>query len=143
MKLSCSKTYSDIPFAHRQHHHPGHCQLIHGHNWGIKLTFACKETDSNGFVIDFGGLKFIRQWIDKNLDHACVLNQDDPKLKHLLRELDGLIQPLIVENCSAEGLAKYFYETFDPMVRKETGDRAWIESVEVLEDSRNAARYEA
>ena len=142
MKLTCSKTYSDIPFAHRQHHHPGHCRLIHGHNWGIRLIFACRETDSNGFVIDFGGLKFIRKWIDENLDHACVLNRDDPELERLLRDLDGIIKPYVVDNCSAEGLAQHFHETFDPMVRKETHDRAWIESVEVLEDSRNAARYE-
>lgn len=142
MKLTCSKIYQDIPFAHRQHHHPGHCQLIHGHNWGIRLTFACSETDSNGFVVDFGGLKFIRSWIEENLDHACVLNKDDPELERLLKDLSGFIKPLIVSNCSAEGLARFFYDTFNPMVLQQTSNRAWIVAVEVLEDSRNSARYE-
>ena len=51
--LTCKKSYRDIPFAHRQHHHDGHCAFIHGHNWDITLTFACSKTDANGFVVDF------------------------------------------------------------------------------------------
>ena len=66
--LTCSKTYRDIPFAHRQHRHDGHCALIHGHNWAITLTFACRETDANGFVVDFGDLKYLKTWIAQNLD---------------------------------------------------------------------------
>ena len=52
--MNCKKTYSDIPFAHRQHLHDGHCALIHGHNWSFTVTFSCHETDLNGFVVDFG-----------------------------------------------------------------------------------------
>ena len=77
--LTCSKTYRDIPFAHRQHRHDGHCALIHGHNWAIKLTFACRETDANGFVVDFGDLKYLKTWIAQNLDHACLFNESDPE----------------------------------------------------------------
>ncbi len=82
--LTCSKTYPDIPFAHRQHLHEGHCAFVHGHNWSITLTFACAQPDANGFVVDFGRLKYIRQWIDKNLDHACLFNADDPMREVLL-----------------------------------------------------------
>lgn len=139
--ITCSKTYNDIPFAHRQHHHQGHCRFIHGHNWAITLTFACRETDENGFVIDFGGLKFIKQWLGKNLDHACVLNEDDPQRDHLLSQLDGMIKPLIVENCSSEGLARHFHAVFDEMVRDQTEGRVWIQGIEVREDSRNASQY--
>ena len=57
--MTCSKTYSDLPFAHRQHRHAGHCSLIHGHNWELKITFACEEFDKNGFVVDFGNLKYM------------------------------------------------------------------------------------
>ena len=70
--LTCRKTYSDIPFAHRQHLHDGHCAFVHGHNWDISITFGCEKTDENGFVVDFGKLKFIKEWLNANLDHACV-----------------------------------------------------------------------
>lgn len=28
MKLTCTKRYNDIPFAHRQPKHPGHCRYF-------------------------------------------------------------------------------------------------------------------
>jgi 6-pyruvoyltetrahydropterin/6-carboxytetrahydropterin synthase len=59
--LTCKKTYFDVPFAHRQHLHDGHCSFVHGHNWDISITFACDKTDENGFVVDFGKLKFLKK----------------------------------------------------------------------------------
>src|SRR5690554_5711471 len=75
--ITCTKVYSDIPFAHQQHTHDGHCSFIHGHNWSIEVTFEASELDENGFVVDFGKLKFLKQWIEDNLDHACLLNESD------------------------------------------------------------------
>lgn len=139
--LTCSKTYTDIPFAHRQHRHGGHCALVHGHNWSLRFTFACERVDENGFVVDFGGLKYIREWIDLTLDHACLFNADDPLREALVGAAPGAWKPLVVASCSAEGIARLVFDAIDPMVRERTGGRAWVESVEVAEDSRNAALY--
>ena len=70
--ITCKKTYTDIPWAHRQHRHDGHCAFIHGHNWSITIIFGCHATDENGFVVDFGKLKFLEEWIDTHLDHAIM-----------------------------------------------------------------------
>lgn len=139
--FTCSKTYTDIPFAHRQHRHEGHCALVHGHNWTLRFTFVAVQLDENGFVVDFGGLKYIREWIDRALDHACLFNADDPLREALVGAAPGAWKPLIVESCSAEGIARFVFEAIDPMVRERTADRARLKSVEVAEDSRNAARY--
>ncbi len=141
--LTCSKTYRDIPMAHRAHAHPGHCAHLHGHNWAITLTFACRETDSLGFVVDFGGLRFVRDWIDQHLDHACVLSENDPFLAEA-REMEtrGLFKLHVAPNCSCEGLARHFHAVFDAMIRRHTEGRAWIASIEVAEDSRNSVRFE-
>jgi 6-pyruvoyltetrahydropterin/6-carboxytetrahydropterin synthase len=139
--FTCSKTYTDIPFAHRQHRHGGHCALVHGHNWRLRFTFACERLDENAFVVDFGQLRYIREWIDRTLDHACLFNADDPLREALVAAAPGAWKPPVVENCSAEGIAKFVFETVDPMVREHTASRAWLESVEVSEDSRNSARY--
>ncbi len=141
--LTCRKTYRDIPFAHRQHLHAGHCAWIHGHNWAFTFTFACRETDGNGFVIDFGDLRYLRQWIDEHLDHACVFNRDDPLKETLLAAAPDVFKPYIIDNCSSEGLARHLFDTLNPMVRKETAGRAWIIAVEVEEDGKNAATYHA
>jgi len=141
--LTCSKIYRDIPFAHRQHRHDGHCALVHGHNWAITLTFACRETDASGFVVDFGKVKYLKEWIETHLDHALVLNEDDPRRDAVLEGLAGLAKPYVVPDCSCEGLCRHLHAVFDPMVRERTGGRAWILAVEVEEDSKNSARYVA
>lgn len=138
---TCTKTYRDIPFAHRQHLHDGHCRYIHGHNWAITLTFGCAELDRNGFVVDFGKLRYIKDWIERNLDHACVFNHDDPERERLLHAASDLFKPYIVPSCSCEGLAEHLYNVFNPMVREHTGDRVHIVEVRIEEDSKNSAAF--
>jgi len=143
--ITCTKIYRDIPFAHRQHNHDGHCAWLHGHNWEIEIEFQSHSLDVNGFVIDFGKLKFIKRWIDENLDHALLLNESDPEREYLESVLiyNGVpfAKIVVVPDGSAEGLAQYFWATFDAMVRQETGDRVWIRRVTVREDSKNSATY--
>ena len=141
-KLTCQKIYRDIPLGHRQPKHPGRCALIHGHNWEIRITFEASQLDDNGFVVDFGELHYIKDWIDQNLDHACAFSAQDPHREKIeeLAEL-GLIKPLFVENASCEGIAKHLFETFDPLVQKDTQGRAKIISIHLLEDSKNSATY--
>ena len=139
--LTCKKSYRDIPFAHRQHRHDGHCALIHGHNWAITLTFACRETTADGFVVDFGKLKYLKAWIDEHLDHACLFNETDPEKDRLLQAAGDLFKVYTLPACSCEGLAEHLFGIFDAMVRAETEDRAWIVEVEVEEDSKNSATF--
>lgn len=141
--ITCKKSYRDIPFAHRQHLHDGHCALIHGHNWTFTLTFACKDTDANGFVVDFGKLAYIKDWITDHLDHACLFNQDDPEKDKLLADYGELYKAYVLPNCSCEGIAQHLFETFNPMVRQATDGRAWITSIEIEEDSKNSAKFTA
>ena len=139
--LTCKKTYRDIPFAHRQHLHAGHCSLIHGHNWAITLTFACSETDANGFVVDFGLLKYFKTWIEEHLDHACLFNESDEVRVDLLNAFGPYFKAYIIPNCSCEGIAEHLYGIFNPMVEDATSGRAWITEVEIEEDSKNSAAY--
>lgn len=139
--LTCRKVYSDIPFAHRQHRHAGHCARIHGHSWTLSLNFACSELDRHGFVVDFGGLRFLKDWIDTHLDHACVLSADDPELAWVRSKDGSVFKLLVVESASAEGIARHLHAALDPLVRAETGGRAWIAELELHEDSRNSVRF--
>jgi 6-pyruvoyltetrahydropterin/6-carboxytetrahydropterin synthase len=139
--FTCSKTYTDIPFAHRQHRHAGHCAFVHGHNWSFTFVFGCHALDANGFVVDFGELKYIRRWFDEHLDHACVFNHDDPLREALVAAAPAAYKPYIVENCSAEGLAKHTHEIVDELVRRKTHERVFVVETRVAEDARNAAAY--
>jgi 6-pyruvoyltetrahydropterin/6-carboxytetrahydropterin synthase len=141
--LTCKKTYQDIPFAHRQHRHDGHCAYIHGHNWGFTFTFACRELDECGFVVDFGKLGYIRDWLKENLDHACVFSEEDPLREQIVAAAPGAFKVYLAPATSSEGLAKHLHDVLNAMVLEHTRGRAWIASLEVIEDSKNTATYHA
>ena len=141
--ITCSKSYRDIPLSHRQPNHTGRCSRLHGHSWSITLTFASEQLDKNGFVIDFGDLHFIEDWIDQHLDHATAVWENDPKLNELKAlEADGLIKLVLVPSASCEGIAQFLYHTFQPMVAEKTKGRAHILSIYLEEDTKNSATYQ-
>ena len=141
--ITCSKTYRDIPLSHRQPFHEGRCSRLHGHSWSITLTFEASKLDDNGFVIDFGDLHFVEDWIDQNLDHGILLAQNDPRGKEL-KELEtaGLLKVTWVKSASCEGIAKFLFETFNPMVSERTNGRVSLQSIHLEEDSKNSATYQ-
>lgn len=143
---TCSKIFPEIPFAHRQAKHDGHCAFIHGHDWSIRLTFGAEFMEENGFVVDFGKMGPIKNWISEHLDHALVLAMDDP----VGRELGGVLgvsipkcwlKIFLVPDCSCEGLAQFLYERLNPIVQEMTGGRAFLTQVELFEGSRNSATF--
>jgi 6-pyruvoyltetrahydropterin/6-carboxytetrahydropterin synthase len=142
--LTIAKDFKDIPFAHRQPNHNGHCRQIHGHNWSLRVEFQAATLDENGFVIDFGKLGFLKDWLNLNFDHACVLNADDPlvnssEIKSLIDQ--GMLKLKTVPNGSCEGLAEYFFVMLGTLVGRETGQRVTVRSVIVFEDEKNSAFY--
>ena len=104
--------------------------------------FEADEVDENGFVVDFGELHYLADWIDENLDHATVAASDDPRLDELQSLAEsGLLKLHLVDNASCEGIARHLFETFAPMVASRTSGRARLQSIELHEDSRNSARF--
>jgi len=139
--ITCRKIFADIPFAHRQPFHDGHCAFVHGHNWRLTVTFACRERDENGFVLDYGKLGFLKEWIEENLDHACVFRRDDPLREPLVAAAPEAWKVYLVDDCSNEGLAKHIFDVFDRLVRDFTGGRAWVVDIDLMEDEKNGARF--
>lgn len=138
-----TKKFANFPFAHRQHNHQGHCQNIHGHNWDFEIKLTCETLDANGFVADFGAFKPFREWLNYQFDHTLVLNATDPKLMDITRALEGMSEIRIVENCGAEGLAKYVSLALEIFVKKTFARGVRVVQVTVHEDEKNSATYEA
>ena len=141
--LTCSKLYQDIPLSHRQPMHLGRCSRLHGHSWSVCLTFASKKLDSNGFVVDFGELHYISEWIDKNLDHGTIVCTTDPLIDDIraMAKL-GLLKIVEINSASCEGIAMHLFKVFDKLDRKNTDSRAWLQKIHLQEDSKNSATFE-
>ena len=84
--MEITKIFPCVETAHRLKDHPGKCQNIHGHNYRIEVTFAGPIQES-GMVKDFADIKeIVGGYIGHMLDHALVLQDDDPLLP-LLQEI--------------------------------------------------------
>lgn len=140
--FTCTKTYSDLAAGHRQPHHDGHCRFVHGHNYGVVIVFATASLDENGFVVDFGKLKYIKEYLENMLDHTLLIAQDDPALETFKSmHTNGLCDLRIVTGTSAEMLAAVFAREINDLVNKATKSRVFIQTLTVIEDSKNTATY--
>lgn len=146
MIYTCTKIIRDIPFAHRQHNHNGHCALIHGHNWEFHFSFTAEQLDINGFVLDFGGeeMQALKKFVNDHFDHALVLNAGDPQLPFLRAMLvHATVAPLakltVVPSASCEGLAEWLFDNVGLQIRANTLNRVRLCGVAVREDNKNSA----
>ncbi|MBX3185032.1 MAG: 6-carboxytetrahydropterin synthase [Polyangiaceae bacterium] len=137
-----TKSYYDLPCAHRQHRHAGHCRYIHGYSRSVHFVFAASALDENHFVVDFSALTPLKTWLEDLFDHTLLINEDDPELP-LFRQLEerGVAKLRVVPNVSMEATAKLVFDFADPWLREQTQGRAWVEQVELRENQKNSARY--
>ena len=139
-----TKSYRDFPAAHRQPDHDGHCRLIHGHNWGFDITFAARELDSCGFVVDVGKLQVVKQYLTDMFDHTLLINHEDPLRDEITKKLSGLANIVFVPNCGMEGLAKLVYASIQEIVWSEESFASRglvVTQVICFEDSKNSSTY--
>jgi 6-pyruvoyltetrahydropterin/6-carboxytetrahydropterin synthase len=140
--ISCTKRYDNLPAGHRQPNHDGHCSQIHGHDFGFEFEFGVENKeglDECGFVVDFGKLNWLKNWLKMMFDHTLLLNLEDPQLNHLTTSLDGLADIRLIPDCSAEGLAVLVYTEVNLQLQARYHGRVQLLRVTVFEDSKNSA----
>ena len=138
-----TKRFTGFSCCHRQPAHQGHCKYLHGYSRTFYVVFECTELEAEThFVMEFGGLKKVKAWLDDMFDHTCLINEDDPELE-LFKEMDrnGIIQLRVLPNVSMEGTAKYVAEHMQKMIDEQEGGRVSIHSVECRENDKNSALY--
>lgn len=141
-KFISTKRFSGFPCTHRQWRASSHCRFVHGYSRSFYFEFAAKELTPEGWVVDFGGLKELKTWLEYMFDHTFLIAQDDPHLDDFKKLNDqGVIQLRVMPNPGMEGTALFVYEEAMKVLNKLYGDRAWITMVEVSENEKNSAKY--
>jgi 6-pyruvoyltetrahydropterin/6-carboxytetrahydropterin synthase len=138
-----SKRYDNYPCSHRQHRHDGNCALVHGYSRSFYFLFEAHTLDECGFVVDFGKLKWIKQYLDYLFDHTLLLCEDDPLLPKFrqLEEAGAAAIRLMPYGVGMEGTAQHLCEYVDARLREETKGRCWVSMVESRENDKNSAWY--
>ena len=139
-----TKRFTGFPCTHRQWRAESHCRFVHGYSREFYFEFAASELTKEGWVVDFGGLKELKQWLDQVFDHTFLIAQDDPELE-TFKALDqrGAIQLRVLPNPGMEGSAEYVYHEATKILESLYGKRAWITKVEVRENDKNSVIFEA
>lgn len=138
-----TKRFVGFSCAHRQPAHDGHCKFLHGYSRSFYFVFEADELEpETHFVMDFGGLKPVKAWLDDTFDHTCLINEDDPELE-TFKELHErkVVDLRVLPNVCMEASAKYVYEHVQKMIDEITGGRVRIVSVECRENEKNSGWY--
>lgn len=102
----------------RQPNAKSHCSQLHGYALSFKFSFACSELDGNGWVVDFGSLKPLKQALHDTFDHTVCVDQHDHALKRVLYPLQSLnlctIKILPAVGC--EGFAAFAHRLANDLV---------------------------
>jgi len=106
--FSAAHHLTDLPPTHQ-------CSRHHGHNYIVEVELVSDDLNKQGFIVDYGDLQPLKDYIDNNLDH---------------RDLNEVLD----FQTSAENLAKYLYD-FCKKLWKQT------HSVAVSETSKTWATY--
>ena len=109
-----------------------------------KFWFDCTELDHRNWCVNFGGLKELKQILQKQFDHTLVLAVDDPLLTHF-QELhkQGGCDLRVMDGVGIEKTAEWCFKIANLFLRSndETYKRCWVSKVEVWEHEQNSAIY--
>lgn len=124
---------------------PG-CSALHGYAMSFHFEFSCSTVDQRNWVMDFGGLKPLKEFLKENFDHTTLVASDDPYKEEYVRLRDlGLLKLVEVENTGCEALAKFLCDyvntVFLPNHNPDSSREMWCSMVEVRETPANSARY--
>ena len=125
------------PLAH------SHCKLLHGYALQFKFTFGCEKLDERNWVVDFGGLKPLKAWLEDHFDHKVILDHNDPMLKNF-EDLQsaGLCDIVMFHGVGVEKFAEHAFYEANSIVKQMTDGRCWVVSTECAEHGANSAIYE-
>jgi len=121
-----------------------HCSLLHGYSLGFRLVFSAEVLDDKNWVVDFGGLKKLKEWLKEMFDHKLVVAKDDPNLKDFLNlEEKGLADVVVMSGVGCEKFAEIVFHYANNLVQDMTNGRCKCVEVECMEHGANSGIYKA
>lgn len=128
--------------AFRQPGATSHCRFLHGYRLTAKFWFEASHLDSNNWVVDFGGLKELKNMLQDQFDHTTCISRSDPKVEEFKRlQQAGVCDLRLMDGVGIEKFAEWCYNLANNFVKNATQNRCWCAKVEVFEHENNSAVY--
>jgi 6-pyruvoyltetrahydropterin/6-carboxytetrahydropterin synthase len=128
----------------RQPRAESHCHFLHGYALAFTFEFEAETLDKNNWVIDFGGLKPLKQFLVDMFDHKTMIAENDIDAIQQLTTIEGrrICDYTLLPRVGMEAFAYYAFQhalaVLDDMgVRP----RVRLAKVTVAEHEGNSASY--
>lgn len=149
-KYTSTKEFVDaFPCAYRQwrasnkpNGKPG-CNKLHGYAFSIKVFFGTDSLDVRRWVVDYGGLRDLKEMLESQFDHCTLVSEDDPHLDwYHEAERRGMLKLTVLPNLGCESLADMIYKYINGVYIPDhmgsgEAERVWCYRVEVRETQSN------
>jgi len=126
-----ARVEADFSAAHFLSHYRGKCEKLHGHNYKVRLWVRGESLDEGGMLADFSLLKKALKDAIAPLDHSN------------LNDMELFQGDAIANDPSAERIARFIYDEVKKVLPKFGIESSILHMVDVFENSRSMARYEA
>lgn len=141
-----TKTYGHeigLSCCFRQWKAETHCRRLHGYALAVGLAFRATDLDHRHWVVDFGGLKTFKAWLEATFDHKLLIAEDDPQRSILAHLADyDLAEVVIVKATGCEAFSKMIFDKAVLWLAAQgINNRVSMASVEVREHGANSAIY--
>lgn len=125
--------------AFRQPGATSHCRFLHGYALAFTFEFEAQELDANNWVIDFGGLKPLKQFLYDMFDHKTILAESDVALASLDHAFCDIV---ILPRVGMEAFAKFCFDHANAVLTDMGArPRVRLTKVTVAEHEGNSASY--
>ena len=149
MKFKSTKSFYNLPVAHMQWFdrdkdgYPGPCAKWHGYDRSVHFEFT-GDVDIHGWIVGFGDLKPVREFLEYYFDHTALAGADDPRLEQIYQaHIDGLVDLRVMPyGVSMEMSALFIWEQVNPFIYDLTEGRVYVSKVECREHEKNSAFIE-
>lgn len=144
MKYRSGKTYGHergLSCCFRQWKADSHCSLLHGYALSVHIEFEAHSLDDRNWVIDFGAMKAIKEWLDHMFDHTTIVASDDPQAEHYVALSEkGMINLRMFPAVGCEAFAQEIATFVDRwLLENDHKPRVWLDHVTVREHGANSA----
>lgn len=139
-----TKTYTHnvgLSCCFRQWKATSHCNKLHGYALQVEVEFEALRLDERNWVVDFGGLKAFKHFLEATFDHTCVVAVDDPKIPEFeALDAKGIIDMIVLPAVGCEYFSTYIFSWLEQWLdsQPEYRGRARVLKVAVREHQGNS-----
>ena len=137
--FTVTKNLGGYPCSHRQWRDDGRCAFLHGYDRWIQMEWQ-GERDYRGWVVDFGGLKELKQTFEHQFDHTCLIAEDDPYMSIWQQLHDENVIDMRIMDPTIEGMTLWVAEKVQQWTQ-ENYETTKLIRVTCFENEKNSASW--